>query len=501
MAKNTKESLKYLDSKESITGKPILCKLFGPVADVIRPTRNGRKYTNDLWEKVFKDPMVIEAFDNGGILLEANHPTDRSETDLEKVAGIMPAIPVKNKDGLLEAYVDVLDTPNGRIINTLAQYGYKLGISSRGDGDLVEDYDGTATVVPESFQLNAWDFVVTPAVKEARLSLVESIQGKTLNQSLTESLEKASKEDREIMEKTLDELHIEYKPQEGIIEKQDIAANDIGADIVKELQESLLKQQTQEAKIVELQEKLSVCYAKEAEQEDELSKYKMATRNLSESVRNAKALKSVNESLLKQIEDKDKLLLEESDRYKKLIEKQEKENKKRTLLTETLNDRKVEIDKANTTIKKLTEDFNKKEKSLKADLFRLEENLAEVTKDYKIKQTDYTSKLSNLNSLVERYRNTAKIAVDKYVDSKSIMLGIDKNEIYNKLPKNYSFNDIDTVCESLSQYKLNTNRLPFNLEKDRVVIKESKSINPNIPANKFDDTVDESLLALANIDI
>ena len=210
---NTKESLKVLDSKESITGKPILCKLFGPVADVIRPTRNGRKYSNELWETVFKDPLVIEAFSNGGLLLEANHPTDRSETDLTKIAGIMPELPKLNKDGLLEAYVDVLDTPNGNIIATLAKYGYKIGISSRGDGDLVEEFDGTETVSPNSFQLNAWDFVVTPAVKAARLSLVESVQGKTLKQALRENLEKASKEDKEIMKETLDELNIQRDPK------------------------------------------------------------------------------------------------------------------------------------------------------------------------------------------------------------------------------------------------------------------------------------------------
>lgn len=496
--KETKDSLTYLDSKESVTGKPILCKLFGPVADVIRPTRNGRKYSNELWEKVFKDPLVIEAFENGGILLEANHPTDRSETDLTRVAGIMPNVPVKNKDGLLEAYVDVLDTPCGNIIATLAKYGYKIGISSRGDGEIVEEYDGTESVNPDSFRLNAWDFVVTPAVKEARLTMVESVQGKTLKQTLNESLNKASKEDRAIMEETLDSLNIKYKPEKEIIENN-VAANDVGADIVKELQESLLKQQAQESKIVELQEKLSVCYAKEAELEDQLLKYKTAIRNLSESVSNAKALKSINESLSNQLKEKDKALLEESNKFKRLIEEQKIELSHRHRLKESLNDKTREIEEANKTIKALKEDINKINKSFKEEIFKLEENFAEVEKDYKIKQTEYASKLSKLNSLVEKYRNTAKLAVDKYVESKSVMLGINKNEIFNKLPKNYSFNDIDMVCESLSRYKLTTNKLPFNLEKDKIVIKESMSINPNMPVSGFDDTVDEALLSLAKI--
>ena len=54
----------------------------------------------------------------------------------------MPEKPKKDKDGKLVAYLDILDTPNGRIVATLAKYGYKLGISSRGTGEVYDDYDG-----------------------------------------------------------------------------------------------------------------------------------------------------------------------------------------------------------------------------------------------------------------------------------------------------------------------------------------------------------------------
>ena len=38
----------------------ILGVLEGPVADIINPTRNGRKYSEALWEKVFNSDIVKE---------------------------------------------------------------------------------------------------------------------------------------------------------------------------------------------------------------------------------------------------------------------------------------------------------------------------------------------------------------------------------------------------------------------------------------------------------
>lgn len=75
--------------------------LTGPCADIINPTRNGRKYDNALWEKVFNGEIVKEYFANGGILGELGHPADRTETDPKEVAICMRQPPVKDKNGLL----------------------------------------------------------------------------------------------------------------------------------------------------------------------------------------------------------------------------------------------------------------------------------------------------------------------------------------------------------------------------------------------------------------
>ena len=164
-------------------------------------------YDEATWDAVFKKPLVKEMFEAGGLLGELNHPEDRLETDLSKVCVCMPEPPKKNKDGCLTATFDILDTPNGRIVETLAKYGYKLGVSSRADGETFEGYDGQEHVDSSSFDLKGFDIVLLPAVKKARLQLAESLQ-KGFKEALREQLEKASEEGKKVMLESLNSLCI-----------------------------------------------------------------------------------------------------------------------------------------------------------------------------------------------------------------------------------------------------------------------------------------------------
>ena len=198
-------------SPEEKEKRGILGRLYGKVADFTNGTRNGRKYSESLWENLLNSDLIKERFANGGIFGQLCHP-DYEEVDIEKVACVMPEPPVKDNDGQLVAYVDILDTPCGRIAYQLAKYGYRLGISSRGTGDLITGPNGEEEVDPDTYQLNAFDLVEIPAVESARLSFVESLDkkryNKTLRQSLVESLEKANDSDRKLMEESLRDLGI-----------------------------------------------------------------------------------------------------------------------------------------------------------------------------------------------------------------------------------------------------------------------------------------------------
>lgn len=496
--KDKNEELKYNNSvTTNKKGEAILGQLYGTVADVVNPTRNGRKYDDALWEKVFEDPIVNEYFEAGGLLGELNHPADREETDLTQVAVCMPEKPVKNKDGQLVATLDILDTPNGRIVATLAKYGYKLGISSRGSGDLYTDIDGTEHVDESTYKLEAWDIVLLPAVKSARLKMVESLQnGKTFKQAINEELDRATADEKAIMQETLNKLNLEYK-SEKIVDKQNIAANDDGARIVKELQESLLAKEKAEAQVIELQEKLSVCYAKEAKYEEDIGKYKTTIRNLSESASKVKALQTKIENLNEELNQKDLAIKSEQDKFNVMLKKQRAGIERQSSLTESISEKTNQLKEKDLRLKRLQEQFNVSKQESEQKINSLNESLAEIKKNLTIKTTEYNNKLSNANKLIEQYRATAKTAVNKYIDSQALRLGINSNEIKNKLPENYSFNDIDSICESLSKFNLAVSNLPLSLQKGATKIKIKESTEPLLKPLS-DDTIDDSLIRMAN---
>lgn len=209
-------------SPEEMKAKGILGRLIGPCADFRRATRNGRKYSEKLWENVFADPIMQEKIKNGVCFGELGHPADRTETDMEKIAICLREQPKKNSDGLLLAVFDILDTPNGRILKTLCDYGSTLAVSSRGTGDIITDADGNEAVDPDTYECECFDIVLVPGVESARLQYVtEGLDSNNLKmkKALCESLEHASEEDKKIMEETLNNLNIKLDEEKQEEEK------------------------------------------------------------------------------------------------------------------------------------------------------------------------------------------------------------------------------------------------------------------------------------------
>lgn len=206
-------------SQEEMEKRGILGRLVGVCADFFSPTRNGRKYPEKLWENVFSDPIMKERIENGVCYGELGHPADREETDMEKIALCLAEVPKKGKDGKLRAVFDILNTPNGRILKSLCDYGSTIGISSRGSGDLETDYDGNESVNPDTYNCEGFDAVLIPAVKEARLQYVTESLGKTryrktLRDKLTESVNKANASERKIMLESLHNMGIDLDSHE-----------------------------------------------------------------------------------------------------------------------------------------------------------------------------------------------------------------------------------------------------------------------------------------------
>lgn len=558
-----KETLSFKElTEDEKAARGILGRLYGPCADFINPTRNGRYYNDELWEKVFNEnELVKEAFENGGIPGELDHPEGREDIVSKEIAIIMPEPPKRDQEGHLIAYFDILDTPNGRIAYQLAKYGYKLGISSRGTGDVIGD-----EVDPETYDFKCFDLVLTPSVKAARLSMTEGLDSKQiqLRKALTESLENSNPDDKKVMTETLDRLNIkltedeeeemvdneeapvEEEPIEAPVEepveveaevkeespyyskiKEFLAlvydgdtaptdeeteafvqafislfpeecfnldgcadkkesetseetinepeeANDEGSEVlVKSLQDALISKKESDSKVQQLQEQLAVSDTEVNRLKEENSRYKASTIALSEAARNEKDLKEKVSALEEELKIKDSKIQELAD------------NKETS--TKSLNE---SLSSKNNEISVLNEKLNTQRNSYESQIKQLNEKL-EASK------TESESK----TKLVEQWKTFARKSIDSYINVQASMLGVEPDDIKNKLPKRYNVSDVDTICESLQTNSLNMKNLPFELgnKKEKIAkvqIVESKNDNLKVPSN-YDDEVDSTLLGLA----
>lgn len=521
---NTKRELQYQKlSLEEQKHRGILGRLVGIMADFKHPTRNGRMYSEELWDKTFEDPIMKEKIANRCVFGELGHPADRQEIDMEKICICLAETPKKGDNGKIYGVFDILDTPNGRILKTLCDYGCNIGVSSRGAGDVTEEFDGTENVDPDSYDCECWDAVLLPAVKDARPRYVtESLKTqKTLKMALNEELTRSTEDEQKVMKETLDELDIDYsaeKDEENNPEKVDnidvideetpVAADDNGAETIRELQESLAREAELEKQLKILQEKLSVCYTKESRYSDVLGRTK---RELAQA-------KSVNDTLSEELRTKDanlKLTIEKLDqataevsaqksivtnqlkKINALTERVNEENSRRTSMNESLTGKDQKIKSLQEQLKSLTESHTKRYTKLEEEKAQLVESLQESRKDNQIIKSQSTAKVAKAQQLVEKYQAIAKTAVDKYIGSQARRLGVKPEEIKSKLKESYSFNDIDAVCGELQQFKLNVNSLPFNIAAEKkpvkMTIKESKEIINSGDDVRFDDEIDSTL--------
>lgn len=549
---NTNSEMQYQRlTEEEKQKRGILGRLVGIIADFKNATRNGRKYTEELWDKTFDNPIVKEKISNRCLFGELGHPADRQEIDMEKIAICLAEMPKKGNDGKLYGVFDILDTPNGRILKTMCDYGCNIGVSSRGGGDTFEDYNGEETVEPDTYELECWDAVLLPAVKSARPAYVtESLDTskKTLKTALLEALEKSTEDEQRVMKTTLDELAIDYSTEEDVTETSESvdnidvvteseAAEDTGVDVIKELQEALQGQSILKGQVKSLQQQLSVCYTKESRYSDRLSK--LATKikaqetdytKLSEELATISSDNTTLRTNVEQLNGQVSLLTESLSSKEKQIEeltaklnartlkceslelKLNKESSHKTKLDESLSSKSAEVKKLTEAYSQLKQSSEKELKSARAQTISLQENntklveeLQEAKKDSQITKSQLNAKLEQAKKLVEKYKSVAKIAVDKYISSQATRIGVSSQDITSRLNESYSFKEIDKVVEDLQQYKINLNSLPFTTlsQKKPVKMKITEAKEPLLelkdnPSYKLDDDIDDSLLTFTN---
>ena len=172
--------LTLVESKGNIEGSctnAVIATLYGVLSDFGHVTRNNRLYSQELWERVLNSDMVKELEKTRTMFGEPDHPMDvenRLEVHIPYVSHIIREPKIDYKTNTVKGYLDVLDTPNGRIIKTLVDYGCTLGVSSRGSGELISQ-GGTDLVDPDKYIFITWDIVARPSNVEARVDEIDTV--------------------------------------------------------------------------------------------------------------------------------------------------------------------------------------------------------------------------------------------------------------------------------------------------------------------------------------
>lgn len=270
--------------------------------------------------------------------------------------------------------------------------------------------------------------------------------------------------------------------------------------MVEELQNSIKQINQFKSDILTLQEKLSVSYAKESSQEEEIVKLRQTIQRLSEDAKKRDALKAQIRRLNEKLSESNTNNLELNRLVESSNQKLSDSKRDYRSLNESIKLREHEVSALKSNITSLNKQIASISKENADKIKDLTESLETLKKDSQIKADQYTKKLDNANKLVEKYKTIANTAVDKYIESEALKLGIKKEEIKNRLPESYSFKDIDKICEDLRNYRLSIDRLPFNVTESVKMKPKQSTHEPILPVNRaVDDEVDSALMEMAGL--
>ena len=162
------------ESREQHGGKVVMKGILQK-ADTLN--QNGRIYPMAVLEREIRNYQKFIAENRA--LGELDHP-DSSVVNLKNVSHVIKEAYLEK--GVVYGTVELLDTPSGKILQSLVESGVKLGISSRGVGSVKKQ--GDYHIVQDDFQLICWDYVSEPSTPGAFMLP----EGRTINSNELRSI-------------------------------------------------------------------------------------------------------------------------------------------------------------------------------------------------------------------------------------------------------------------------------------------------------------------------
>lgn len=210
VSESLKLQVKEQENDSVVDGVNILARVSGPAFFPERISGNRVRYTRALWDSVLNNSRIQKLLGDNIMFGTIGHEIVHL-TDVELREGIVSHITVRmwiDDNGVGMAEHLILNTPTGRVLNTVLRAGSKIKVSTRGLGSLSRpDRDGVKDIL--DFEFQRIDFVIHPGFEEAAPEIKESLDStlgvKNTNNLTTDKEDDMSEVTIEFLQKQLEE--------------------------------------------------------------------------------------------------------------------------------------------------------------------------------------------------------------------------------------------------------------------------------------------------------
>lgn len=446
--------------------KGCLGTLKGVAADYRNPTRNSRFYSRRLWELVFKLKWVLEALETKTLFGEADHPEDRVESRIHEAAIVLTSYSFNDEEQVLEAEFDILDTPSGRILKTLADYGCKIGISSRGRGNIVTK-NGVGYVDESTYVFGGFDAVVLPAVEKARQTFYEGVENKDTSSQIS------------VVESIINQVSACKNKEQltsinNILESSSILDN--SENLVKVIEEKFNEFSSTPANddsttIIEgLEKDLAEAYSTISTLENKVEDLS-EVNTINEGVEVAYA-----ETVSNLIEEKESLISKISD----MTEAMNSKESKISLLSEKLSEANEKLSKSsrltNSKESQIAELTNKLEESSNS-IMVLENKLKDALIDSENVISDMQDDLGQAQDEILKLRSSLSDSLKSYAKSKCSQYGVNPTRIIEGIDRISSVEELDNLVLEEANLRSRLSKLSIARVSTSNLVENHKSIS------------------------
>ena len=446
--------------------------------DYSNDTENGRYYSEKLWENCSKEgsKMAIRIAERRAFG-ELDHPDDRLDSRLACSAVNLVEFVKDTASKTYKGIFDILDTPYGKMVRTYLDYGSKIGVSSRGAGDLVVK-EGRQCVDEDTYDWEAFDVVLDPAVAKSKAKVLESKQrvvdfSKSLIDIVNESTDPY---ELNLMKKLIENTDVPERDSilESIDNKLSSNDGDGGATLsklIEDLEAASGKVAELESKNAELIKDASASATRVSVLERTVSSLKAANLKLrGDAAKSDRSHRDHIRGLNEQLSKAKSALEVREDQISRLQSGRSLSESRVRNLTTQLNECQDKLDESERKLAESSQELSKSRAVLtesKSSSDNLQRKLDESARNLNSCREEIASKDATITLIKE----SNATLLSSYIRRVAGIYSLDEKELASKvkLEGKFTAESVDSIAESMRDQSDRLGRLSFDITKGNIV--------------------------------